>query len=134
MSLPHPDTVPALSLALQLMPIRGKSGEERPVAEFIIDRLRSAGLPDDCIEFDDANKRTVIPGEIGNLIVKLPGTMRGPRRLLTAHMDTVPICVGSRPVRKGDHISSANAATTSSTWASACSRTCSSRRKRAFPA
>jgi tripeptide aminopeptidase len=108
MHLPHPDTGRALNLALQLMPISGKSGEERQVAEFIVKRLRSAGLSSDCIAFDDANKRTVLPGDVGNLIVKLPGTVRGPRRLLTAHLDTVPICVGSQPVRRGEFISSAD--------------------------
>jgi tripeptide aminopeptidase len=38
----------------------------------------------------------------------LPGTIRAPRRMLMAHVDTVPICVGSRPVRKGNFITSAN--------------------------
>ena len=34
------------------------------------------------------------------MVLKLPGTVRGPRRMLLAHTDTVPICVGSQPVRK----------------------------------
>ena len=37
----------------------------------------------------------------GNLVLKLPGTRPGPRRLLMAHVDTVPICRGARPVKKG---------------------------------
>jgi tripeptide aminopeptidase len=101
----------ALDLVLQMMPIRGKSCEERLVSEFITDQLHSAGVSDDLIDFDDAHERTPTPGEVGNLIVKLPGTMRGPRRMLSAHMDTVPICVGCQPVRKGDQIMSANPAT-----------------------
>ena len=40
-------------------------------------------------------------GNVGNLIVKLPGTVRGPRRLLMAHMDTVPVCLGAQPVPDG---------------------------------
>ena len=47
------------------------------------------------------NRRTPLGGQVGNLVLKLPGTVRGPRRMLSAHVDTVPICVGSRPVRKG---------------------------------
>ena len=42
---------------------------------------------------------------------KLPGSVRGPRRLLMAHLDTVPICVGSQPVRKGNLVRSADPAT-----------------------
>ena len=38
---------------------------------------------------------------------RLPGTFRGPRRLLMAHLDTVPVCVGARPVRRGNRITSA---------------------------
>ena len=34
------------------------------------------------------------------LSLKLPGTIRGPRRMLSAHVDTVPICVGSRPSQR----------------------------------
>ncbi|MDA7886724.1 M20/M25/M40 family metallo-hydrolase [Pirellulales bacterium] len=40
--------------------------------------------------------------------MKLPGTRRGPRRLLMAHMDTVPVCEGTRPVVKGNIIKSGN--------------------------
>jgi tripeptide aminopeptidase len=49
-----------------------------------------------------------VKGQIGNLIFQLPGTMRGPRRLLMSHMDTVPICVGAKPVRKGPLVRSAD--------------------------
>jgi tripeptide aminopeptidase len=94
-------------LALQLMAIPGRSGEEREIADFITAQLRQAGAADSAIERDSAHQRTIIPGQTGNLIFKLPGTMRAPRRLLSAHMDTVPICVGSRPVRRGDLVRSA---------------------------
>lgn len=111
MPVPETNLSRALELVLQLMPIPGKSGEERRVSEVIVDRLRAAGLPSECIQFDDACQRTLIAGEIGNLIVKVPGTQRGPRRLLTAHLDTVPICVGSQPTRQEDRIVSADPAT-----------------------
>ncbi len=40
----------------------------------------------------------------GNLVFKMPGTIPGKRRLLSAHLDTVPLCVGARPVRRGDFL------------------------------
>jgi len=96
----------ALDLALKLMAIPGKSCQEEKAARFITEQLRKAGAP--AVEFDTAHRRTPLPGECGNLILKLPGTQRGPRRLLTAHLDTVPICVGSKPVRKGNMIHSSD--------------------------
>jgi tripeptide aminopeptidase len=101
----------ALQLVMELMSIPGKSGQEKQVAEFICKTLTAAGVPSDCIRFDEAHRRALIAGEVGNLIVKLPGTIRGPRRLLTAHMDTVPICVGAQPTRVNGYIQSANPAT-----------------------
>src|SRR5688572_14739405 len=103
-SLPEPDLPRAFELVMQLMAIPGKSGDERLVADAIVDLLRKAGVQDDWIAFDNAHQRALIPGNVGNLIVKLPGTQRGPRRLLTAHMDTVPICVGAQPVRQGEFV------------------------------
>jgi len=38
---------------------------------------------------------------VGNLICRLPGTHPGPRRMLLAHVDTVPLCEGAVPVRRG---------------------------------
>ncbi|WP_339733906.1 M20/M25/M40 family metallo-hydrolase [uncultured Gimesia sp.] len=96
----------ALQLVTALMAIPGKSGEEGNIAAEIVGRLRKAGLPEKQITFDAAYKKSPIGGETGNLIVKLPGTIRGPRRLLMAHMDTVPLCVGAEPVRKGNLIHS----------------------------
>lgn len=112
-SLPHvePDLDRAIALVMEMMAIPGKSGEEAAIAEFVVARLREAGLPEDAIRFDAAHKRSPLRGGTGNLIVKLPGTIAGPRRLLSAHLDTVPICVGCRPVRKGDLVSSADPST-----------------------
>jgi tripeptide aminopeptidase len=104
----QPNLDRALELVTQLMPIAGKSGEEGAVANFIIEKLAAAGAPRDAIVFDDANTRTPIAGQTGNLILQLPGTKKGPRRMLSAHMDTVPICVGSRPRRGGDSLRSMN--------------------------
>jgi tripeptide aminopeptidase len=96
----------AVDLVMQMMAIPGKSGEERQVAEFIVARLREAGVPESAIAFDAAHRKSHIGGDVGNLIVRLPGTRRGPRRLLMAHIDTVPLCVGCQPVRRGAVIAS----------------------------
>lgn len=74
----------------------------------LVAELRAAGLDDDLIRFDNAHKKSSFGGEVGNLIVKLPGTRKGPRRMFSAHVDTVPICVGCVPKRKGERVVSAN--------------------------
>ena len=94
----------AIDLAMQLIAIRGGSGGETHVSEYIRSRLASAGVPSSAISIDAANRRSPIGGDTGNLIVKLRGTRRGPRRLLMAHMDTVPLAVASEPVREGNWI------------------------------
>lgn len=93
---------------LGLLPIPGKSGEELLVADYIRQQLLDAGADPKAIITDNAHKKTLLTGNVGNLIFKLPGTMKGPRRMLTAHMDTVPICVGCKPQRKGNFIRSAD--------------------------
>jgi tripeptide aminopeptidase len=102
---------PSLDLVLALMAIPGKSGEEATVAKFICEELLAAGAPPDAITTDNAHKQTLIKGNTGNLILKLPGTVKAPRRMLSAHMDTVPICVGCKPQVNGDFVRSANPAT-----------------------
>ncbi len=94
----------AIKHVMNLMAIRGGSGDETKVSNFIIAALKSIGVPASAFAIDTANKRSPIGGATGNLIVKLKGTKRGPRRLLMAHMDTVPLAVDSEPVRDGDWI------------------------------
>ena len=101
----------ALDLVMELMAIPGKSGEEGRVAEAIRRRLKQAGVPDDCITHDSMTRHSPAKGEVGNLIVRLPGTTKAPRRLLMAHIDTVPLCVGSRPVRRGRFVEARDAHT-----------------------
>jgi tripeptide aminopeptidase len=91
---------------LKLTAIPGKSGEEKEVAEAIVDILLDAGLDRECITFDEAHKSTRIAGNCGNLIVRLPGKGEGPRTLLSAHMDTVPICLGAEPIVEGGEVRS----------------------------
>ena len=98
----------AVNLVMRMMAVPGRSGQESRIAEFIRRQLRKAGAPAAAIDTDNAHRRTILPGETGNLVLKLPGTQRGPRRLLMAHMDTVPICVGSRPVQRNGFVVSDN--------------------------
>ncbi len=67
-----------LALVMELMAIRGKSGQEGKVAETIIGKLRDAGAPAAQIVSDNAHRLTPLEGEVGNLIFKLPGTLRAP--------------------------------------------------------
>ncbi|MFN8444429.1 MAG: M20/M25/M40 family metallo-hydrolase [Caldilineaceae bacterium] len=104
----EPNLQRAFDLVMQMMAIPGKTGFENDVANFISEKLLAAGAPANAIERDDAHSKTQIPGNTGNLILKLPGTKRGSRRMLSAHMDTVPICVGSKPLVEGRVVRSAD--------------------------
>jgi tripeptide aminopeptidase len=101
----------AMDLILEMLPIPGLSGHEGAIVEFITKKLRDAGVRADAIMTDDVNRRSPLGGDVGNLICKLPGTVRGPRRLLMAHVDTVPLCVGTRPLVKNGFITSGNPVT-----------------------
>jgi tripeptide aminopeptidase len=107
----EPDAAKALDLAIRLMAIRGRSGEEGKVVELIKSELLAAGAQAGDITTDDAPSRSPLGGEVGNLIFKLPGTIAGQRRLLMAHMDTVPLCIGCKPVVVGEYVESADKAT-----------------------
>jgi tripeptide aminopeptidase len=100
-----------VDLLMQLLALPGPSGGELAVAEFLLSELKRAGLPDNAVAFDKAHKKSPLGGAIGNLAVRLPGAKKAPRRMLAAHMDTVPICAGARPVRKGNRITSPDAHT-----------------------
>ena len=107
----QPDLAAARRVVLDLLAIPGGSGNEKDVADQIVKRLREAGCPVDAIAFDKAHTKTPITGNVGNLIVRLPGTVSAPRRLLMAHMDTVPVCIGTKPVVAGRFVKSGNPAT-----------------------
>ena len=104
----EPDHRAALELVLALMAIPGASGKEGAVQKFVISQLRRAGAVPSAIRIDKAHQHTPIGGEVGNLIFRMPGTLRGPRRLLLAHLDTVPLCVGAKPVVRGKSVVSAD--------------------------
>ena len=98
----------AIKRVLAVMAIPGKSGDELGVANFIRNELLAAGAKPSHIVTDTAHKKTPIKGNTGNLIYHMPGTVKAPRRMLMAHMDTVPICVGSKPKRNGKMVRSAD--------------------------
>lgn len=98
------DDAAALKLLMQLLSIPGRSGHEGAVMKFIADRLRKAGASEKSLIHDTAHRRSSLKGEVGNLILKLPGRAGQPRRMLSAHVDTVPICVGCKPVRRARRI------------------------------
>jgi tripeptide aminopeptidase len=94
----------AESLVLELLAIPGISGQEGKVVKFLHQRLRQAGAPAAAIRSDLPPRSSPVSGEAGNLILRLPGTRPGKRRLLLAHVDTVPLCQGARPIRRGQYI------------------------------
>lgn len=96
---------------MDLMAIPGRSCHESLVAEWIRKQLQKAGVPASSISTDTAHRRSPAGGELGNLIVRIKGTAPGPHRLLMAHMDTVPLAVGCKPIRKGDIIRPASRTT-----------------------
>ncbi len=104
MTPPQIDEARALDHLMDLLAIEGLSGREGKVAAGVREKLLAAGCELSWIGQDDANER--IPGdyEVGNLIVDLPGTRPGPRRLFMGHMDTVPLCRGAVPVRRNGRI------------------------------
>jgi tripeptide aminopeptidase len=93
-----PNPTAARRLLMKLLSLPGVSRREDRVMRYIVDRLRRAGVPEEAIVFDNAHERIPGGGAVGNLICHLPGTVRGPRRMLMAHADTVPLCKGAKPV------------------------------------
>jgi tripeptide aminopeptidase len=94
----------ALRNLMELLAIEGLSGRESAVADWISRKLRSLGCRAAWIKQDDAHRRIPLDFECGNLIVRLPGTRRGARRMFVGHMDTVPLTRGAVPVKRGRRI------------------------------
>ncbi len=97
----------AVRTVMSLLRIDGVSGREGEVARFIRNALKAAGVPEGNIRTDRAHRKFPFPAETGNLLARIPG--RGTRAraaplLFCAHMDTVSIASGARPVRKGRYI------------------------------
>ena len=75
-----------LLLFLELAAIASPPGEERAVADRVIEELRAVGLE---VEEDDSGP--AIGSTIGNLLCRLPGRVPGGLPIFfCAHLDTVP--------------------------------------------
>jgi tripeptide aminopeptidase len=94
----------AITRLMRFLAVEGITGQEKAIGADVVQTLREIGIPQRAIRFDDANSRIPLPTQTGNLIVTLPGTRTGPRRLFSTHLDTVPLCAGAVPVRKGNRI------------------------------
>ncbi len=101
---PMTDNDLALRYLLELLPIIGVSGGEVKIADAVVARLTAAGCRHDWISRDDVGQQFPDRLGIGNVIVKLPGTLDSRRQLFVAHLDTVPLCLGCEPVRDGNRI------------------------------
>jgi tripeptide aminopeptidase len=94
----------ALKDLLDLLSVEGVTGSEKNIANLVIKKLVSIGIPKKYIFFDKANKLIPLPTQTGNLIVKLPGTKVEKRKLFSTHLDTVSLCSGASPKIVGNKI------------------------------
>jgi len=94
----------AESHLMKFLSVEGVTGEEKAIAAAVSSELKKVGVPASAIRFDKVNKRIKLPTQTGNLIVNLKGTRKGPRIAFSTHLDTVPLCAGAKPKRKGDRI------------------------------
>lgn len=93
----------AIDNLMELLAAEGPSGGEGPVAEVVKKQLIAAGAKDAWFSFK-GKRRLPKHFTIGNLVVKIPGTVKAPRIMFSAHLDTVPICQGAVPVIKGNRV------------------------------
>lgn len=89
---------------MRFLAVNGVTGEEAAIAAAVADQLKQVGVPASAIRFDSAHKKIPLPTQTGNLWVDLPGTREGPRLVFATHLDTVPLCAGAKPRRKGSRI------------------------------
>ena len=94
------DPKEAQARLLRFLAVEGITGHEEAIAQEVVQALVEDGVPRRAIRFDNAHKQIPLPTPVGNLIVQLPGTRPGPRRLFMTHLDTVPLCAGAKPVRQ----------------------------------
>lgn len=101
---PSIDVKSAESRLMRYLGIAGVSGEEKAIAAAIADDLKALGVPASAIRHDDVHTRIPLPTQVGNLLVDLPGTIKGPKLLFSTHLDVVPLCAGVKPKRVGNRI------------------------------
>ncbi len=93
---------------IKVLSVDGVTGEEKAIAAAVTEELKKVGVPASAIRFDQVDKKIPVPTQTGNLIVELAGTRPGPRLVFSSHLDTVLLCRGAKPVRKGDRIVNEN--------------------------
>lgn len=101
------DREAATSRLMRFLAVEGITGQEGAIGREIAAALKEIGVAQRAIRIDKANKQIPLPTETGNLIVDLPGRgslRKADRLLFMTHMDTVPLCAGAKPVRKGRKI------------------------------
>jgi tripeptide aminopeptidase len=98
------DEKQAVGRLLKFLSVGGITGQERAIGKTVVRALMDVGISRRAIHFDDANQRIPLPTETGNLIVQLPGTHTGRRRLFSTHLDTVSLCAGAKPKQKNNRI------------------------------
>jgi len=98
------DREQAIAYLMRFLAVEGTTGHEGAIGEEIAGALRELGVPDSAIRFDEAHRRIPVPTEAGNLIVDVAGDGSLPRRMFSAHRDTVPLCAGARPKLLGDRV------------------------------
>jgi tripeptide aminopeptidase len=95
----------AVRRLLRFLAVEGTTGNEEAIGAEVMTALAEAGVPRRAMRLDDAASRIPLPTQTGNLIVTLPGTRPDlPRLLFMTHLDTVPLCAGAKPVRRGRRI------------------------------
>ncbi len=98
----------AVSHLMNFLATEGPSRQEQGVAQIVREKLVAAGCKPAWIRHDSAHRRLGDGHQVGNLIVHWPAKGAGrrsqPRRLFCGHMDTVPLCRGAVPVRRGRRI------------------------------
>jgi tripeptide aminopeptidase len=106
--MPEPDlsfdVERAIAFLMRFLAVEGITGEEEAIGREVVRALGGIGVPRRAVRFDLAHERIPLKTQTGNLIVSLPGTQSAPRRLFLTHLDTVPLCAGARPVRRGNRI------------------------------
>jgi tripeptide aminopeptidase len=94
----------AIERLMRFLAVEGITGQEKAIGQEVVRALKEVGVPASAIRHDSAHERIPLPTQTGNLIVKLPGTVAGPRLLFSTHLDTVPLAAGAVPVRQGKKI------------------------------
>src|SRR5581483_1119349 len=98
----------ALSRLLRFLSVEGVTGQEKGIAEAVLRDLIESNVPRPDIKYDSADEKIEeeadLPCECGNLIVTFPGTRPGPHLLFMTHLDTVPLCAGAQPEKKGNRV------------------------------